>query len=910
VKEPAHFDGLDEEIREHLACEIEQNIERGMTPEQARTEALRTFGNVTAVREETYAVWHRVWFEQTLQDIRYSLRQLRLAPVFTLSVMLTLGLGIGATTAIFSLVHAVMLKSLPVIDPAHLYQIGAGNDCCTTGALQGNWQVFSYSLYKEIEKASPEFDNVAAFQRRAGVLSVRDSAPASQARPLLGEYVSGNYFQTFGLRPFAGRLFTRADDQQNAAPVAVLSYCTWKQDYNASRSVIGSTINIETHPFTIIGVAPPGFFGETLSSTPPEIWVPLQAEFLTDGKDAFNLIPSQAWLHLIGHLRPGASIDGVPAELTATLQHWLVADAALPPLNRPQSPQELARQTIQLAPGGSGIGTMRDAYAGSLRLLFGLCFAVLLIACANIANLLFARGIARRGYLALQLALGASRKRILRQALTESLLLALLGGLAGAAVAWMGARLVLELAFRHVAAVPIDVSPSLPVLGFCFGLSLLTGLVFGVMPAWLASRTDPIESLRGANRSTHGRAALPQKLLIVLQAALSVVLVAAAGMLTHSMRNLQNQDLGFATTNRVIVQMEPALAEYTLDQLALRYRGLEDRLSHLPGVRGASLALDGPIAGGWRQAVVLPAGGMPRLDGSQNTLWNRVSPGYFATLGMPILEGRDILDSDRVDTRGVVVVNQAFVKKFFGNQPAIGKHFGFSLPAYSGSFEVVGVVRDAKSGDLREAPLPMAYGALSQRVAYSEETLQANDKWDHFINGAQLWFTGDLGTLEPRIREAFRVVDPDFTIIEIRPLQQLVDTQFDQQNAVAMLSDLFGILALILASVGLYGVTAYTVASRTSEIGIRMALGANRLNIVGLIFRAAFVQVAIGLAVGVPAAVVVGKLMAAKLYHVGVLDPVSLIAAIGTLLFGAALASFFPARRAAGVDPVRALRSI
>ncbi len=851
----------------------------------------------------------RRWLLQIPQDVHYAVRQLRLAPVFTLTVVLTLGLGIGATTAIFSLIHAVMLKSLPVADPEHLYRIGADKACCATGKLQGDWERFSYSLYKRVEQSAPQFDNIAAFQGNAGVLSVRDSAANAQARPLLGEYVSGNYFQTFGLQAFAGRLFSRDDDRAGSPPVAVLSYRTWQQEYHGSASAIGATVNIETHPFTLVGVAPPGFYGETLSATPTEIWVPLESEYLIDGKAAFNLIPSQAWLHLIGHLRPGAQTDGTPAELTAVLQRWLMTEAALPAQNRPQSPQELARQTIQLAPGGAGIGTMRDTYAGSLRLLFGLCVAVLLIACANIANVLLARGMARRSQVALQLALGASRKRILQQAVTETCVIALLGGLLGIGLAWSGARMVLKLAFRHATTTSIDVRPSLPVLAFCIGLSLLTGLLFGAVPAWLASRTDPIESLRGANRTTHNRGSLPQKLLIVMQAALSVVLIALAGMLTHSMMNLQTQDLGFATAGRVSVQLEPPLADYTLDQLTVKYRELEERLSSIPGVKSVSLGLNGPVAGGWKETIVTPGEAVPRLDGTRSARWNRVSPQYFATIGLPLLEGRTILASDSADTRGVAVVNQAFAKRFFPNEPAIGKHFGLGLPAYSSALEIVGVVRDAKSGDLRQPPQPMAYGALTQHIAFAEETLQADDKWDHFINDVQLSIRGNLGELEPGIREAFRQVDPNFAIIRIAPLQQLVDTQFDQQNTVARLSSLFGLLALVLATVGLYGVTAYTVARRTSEIGVRMALGANRWNILGLVFRGAFLQVAIGLAMGVPVAIGLGRMLAANLYHVGLLDRPALATAIGTLVMGAFLASAIPARRAAGIDPVQALRA-
>jgi predicted permease len=890
------YDELSESIRRYLGEKIVDLMDLGMTRDEAEREARREFGNVTLIEQRSREIWQWPALEFFLGDLKLTLRRLRKSPGFTAIVLLTLGLGIGATTALFSLIYAVMLKSLPVADPSHLYQIQIG---------EGDWQRFSYLLSKRIAASTPQFDDIAAFQDHAGILSVRDAASTAQARAMLGEYVSGNYFRTFGLRAIAGRLITTSDDQPSAAPVAVLSYRAWLHEYNANPAVIGSIVKIETYPFTVIGIAPPGFYGETLSSHPPEIWVPLQSEFLIDGKAAFNLVPSQAWLLLIGHLRPGASLDGVAHELTATLQNWLTTEAELPQ----QSPAELARQVIRIVPGGSGIGVMRDTYAASLRLLFALCIGVLLIACSNVANLLLSRGVARRAQISVQLALGATRKRILRQALTECIVLALLGGLLGVGIGWLGAKLVIALAFRHTADVPLEVAPSWPVLGFSFGLSLLTGVAFGVVPTWLSSRTDPIESLRGANRSTQTGTALPQKIVVILQTALSILLLAAAGILTHSILNLQQQNLGFDTINRLSVRMEPPLADYTLDQLTLRYRDLLDRLSHLPGVLSASLALSGPTDTGWTKTIVQPGESMPPADGSHTTRWNRVSPGYFETVGMTILQGRGILDSDRDNTPAVAVVNEAFAKKNFGNQSALGRHFGLGLPAYANTIEVVGVVRDAKSGDLRQPPLPMAFGALTQHIGYREAALRPNDKWDHFINGAQLSFTGNAGTLEPRIREAFRLVDPNFAIIDIQPLQQLVDAQLDQQNTVAKLSSLFGALALILASIGLYGVTAYAVARRTSEIGIRMALGANRAHIVLLVLRDAFAQVAIGAAVGLPASVLVGKLLSSRLYHVAIFDPASLLTAIAALLLGACVASILPARRATSTDPVRTLRT-
>ena len=903
------YDDISVSIQEHIDERVDELVAEGMTRKEAEQAARREFGNVTRMQERSREVWQWAALESVLSDVRFALRRLRKAPGFAVTILLTLGIGIGATTAIFSLIHAVMLKSLPVADPARLYQIGAGDSCCSGGILQGDWQRFSYSLYKRIAASTPQFDDIAAFQDHAGILSVRDAASTAQARAVLGEYVSGNYFRTFGLRAAAGRLLTPSDDQENAAPVAVLSYRTWLRDYNASPAVIGSVVKIETYPFTIVGVAPQGFYGETLSSRPPEIWITLQSEFLIDGKAAFNLVPSQSWLHLIGHLRAGASLDGVAQQLTATLQNWLTTEAALPPQNQPHSQAELARQVIRIAPGGTGIGVMRDTYAESLRLLFALCLAVLLIACANAANLLLARGVARQGQVSMQLALGATRWRVLRQSLTECALLALLGGVVGAGIGWLGARLVIALVFRHAADVPLDVAPSLPVLGFCLGLSLLTGLAFGAAPTWLLSKADPMESLRGANRATHNNTALPQKLLVIVQVAASVLLIAAAGVLTHSIVNLQRQNLGFETSNRLSVSMEPPLADYTLDQLTVRYRELLDRLSQLPGVRGASLALQGPTDGGWGETIVKPGEAMPPVDGSHNARWNRVTPGYFETVGMKILQGRGILDSDRDGMPGVAVVNQAFVRKYFSGQSALGRHFGLGLPAYANTLEIVGVVNDAKSSNLREPPEPMAFGALAQHIEYREETMRGRDKWDHFINGAQLYFTGDAGALEPRIREAFREADPNFAIIDIQPMRQLVDTQLDQQNTVAELSGLFGMLALILASIGIYGVTAYSVARRTSEIGVRMALGADREDILRMVLRGALVQVAIGAALGVPAAILAGKLLSSTLYHVGIFDPASLFGAVVALFLGACAASILPARRAASIEPMQALRT-
>jgi predicted permease len=501
---------------------------------------------------------------QTLrQDISYALRQMRRSPVFTLTAMLTLALGIGATTAIFSLIYSVMLKSLPVVDPSSLYRIGAGTDCCVEGGPQDDWGLYPYSLYLRLQTEAPEFEQMAAFQASGVQFSVRRGQSDNTAKPLRGEFVSGNYFSTFGIRAFAGRTIAPSDDQASAPPVAILSYRAWQQQYDSDPAVVGSTFIVSGHPFTIAGIAPPGFFGETLRSNPPELWMPLQQEPLVNGQNSLLRQSISGWLRVIGRLKPGASVAGVAPRLSGILRQWMVHDSGWPAEFLPLIEKSLPKQQIQIVPGGSGVATMKADYGDSLRILLAVCCLVLLIACANIANLLLARGAARRSQTSVRLTLGASRRRLVRQSFTESVVLSVLGGMAGVAVAYLGVKLVVALAFHGASFVPIDATPSLPVLAFAFGLSLFTGVLFGTAPAWFTSNGNPVDALRGANRSTRDSATLPQKILVVVQATLSIVLLAGAGLLTRSLRNLEHQTFGFETDHRISIVMNEPPASYT-----------------------------------------------------------------------------------------------------------------------------------------------------------------------------------------------------------------------------------------------------------------------------------------------------------------------------------------------------------
>jgi predicted permease len=849
--------------------------------------------------------------ETLRQDIAYAFRQMRQSPVFTLTAMLTLALGIGATTAIFSLIHTVMLKSLPVVDPASLYRIGSGDDCCVEGSPQDNWGMFSYPFYLRMKQNTPEFAELAAFQAGGTMFSARRGEGDRIAKPIRGEFITGNYFSTFGINAFSGRTIVPSDDQPTATPVAMLSYRAWQQQYASDPKIVGATMILDGHAFSIVGITPPGFFGETLRSDPPEVWVPMQQEPIFRGKSSL-LHTFPAWLRVIGRLKPGATPDALPSRLTSLLRVWLVSESGMPAEWMTGIKAQLPKQNIKVIPGGTGVGVMKADYADSLHILLAVCLLVLLIACANIANLLLARGAARRTQTAVRLALGANRKRLVRQSLTESVVLSVIGGAAGLAVAYAGVKAIVALAFHGAKYVPIDAAPSLPILAFAFVLSLITGVLFGTAPAWLASHADPAEALRGANRTTRDRSSISQKILVIVQATLSVVLLAGAGLLTHSLQKLQHQDFGYQTDHRVTISLTAPFSSYSPAKLDAMYRELQDRLSHIPGVERAALAQYTPLQDNWGEIVIRQGHGMPNMNEQVGSSWDHVNPGYLEALGEPILHGRSITEQDTATTQNVVVVNEAFVKRFFkpGEEP-LGSHFGLDLPKYDNTFEIVGVVRNAKYNDVgnTEPPRPLFFVPLAQRVRYDAGLMQSIEDSTHFIEGAVLQIHGSMEGLESEVRHVLSDVDPNLILLDIQTMQEQVDANFDQRRAVARMTGLFGILALLLAGVGLYGVTAYTVERRTSEIGVRMAMGANRLNVIRLVLRGAFLQILIGLLIGIPISIACSKLISAQLYQVKGWDPLVLGGAILALSICAFFASIIPAQRAASINPVKALRT-
>jgi predicted permease len=677
--------------------------------------------------------------------------------------------------------------------------------------------------------------------------------------------------------------------------------------------VVGSTLRIEGHAFTVSGIAPPGFFGETLRADPPDLWLPLQHEPLLGGADTSLLRqPISAWLRVIGRLRADATIDGMDARLTVFLRQWMRQDAGYPANWMPEIERRMPEQTITVVPAGAGVGVMKEQYGRSLRILLAVCVMVLLIACANVANLLLARAVARRGQIAVRLALGASRAQIVLEALMESVLLAVGGAVVGLVVAIGAARLLLSLAFAGATTLPIDVMPSPLVLTFAIGLALLTGVLFGAAPAWFATRTDPIEALRATGRSTSDGASLTRTTLLVVQATLSVVLVAGSTMLGRSLGNLEGQDFGFERSGRVLVSVGRPSAGVSGERLTAMYRDVEAQLARIPGVRSAGLALYNPLTNNWGEGVLV-AGKPPAAPGTDIiSSWDRVSTRYLQDLGVKLVRGRYFAESDNERSENVAVVNEAFVRRFFspGEDP-IDRRFGLNLPENVNTFRIVGIVGDARFAgfQLNQPARPMFFVPLAQTVKYPSGLMQRVETASHYVGGILLVTNTSSGTLEPVVARTLAAADPNLTVINIRTLEEQVARTFDQQRAVASLAGLFGVIALVLAAIGLYGVTAYTVARRRNEIGLRMALGADRRDVIGVVLGGAFTRVAIGLVLGMPLAVGAGYLLSAQLYGVSFWDPVALSVAAAALALAALVASVVPASRAAALAPMIALRT-
>lgn len=847
--------------------------------------------------------------ETLIQDIRYALRQLRRSPGFTITAVITLALGIGANTAIFTLVQGILLRSLPVANPAQLYRIGDTDDCCVNGGFEnddGDFDIFSYDLYLQLKNSAPEFEQLAAVQAGQPRFNVRRGNALGKS--LHGEFVSGNYFSTLGIGAFSGRPLAVTDDTPSSAPAVVLSYRAWQNEFASDRSILGSSISIQAHPFTVVGIAPPHFFGDRVTDSPPDLWLPLATEPYTYGDNSILHHADSNWLYALGRIRPGTNINALQSKLSAALRQWLTTR---PVYNENGAASAIPKQHVVIVPGGGGIQNLQQETGAGLKMLMVLSGVVLLIACANIANLLLARATTRSAEIAMRTALGADRGRLIREILTETTVLSCIGGLAGLIVAFAGSRVILSLAFPDAVNMPVNANPSLIVLGFAFAVSLATGILLGTAPLWLSFHVQPAQALRGVRSTTRDRSSFPQRALVVIQAALSMVLLAGAILLSKSLGNLEKQNFGIAISNRYVLHLDPEGAGYTPERLPALYREMEDRFSALPGVTSVGLSLYSPLEGdNWGDCVIQQGHPAPGPNDKCGSTWDRVSTHFLDSIGVPILRGRSFTDQDSATSQPVAVVNQAFVKRFYPNEDPIGKHFGIDMPEYSSAYEIVGVFADFKMNNPRDPVRPVYLRPLTQRyTGFKIPEMITGERRSLYIDAVILSFSAPQRNVETLVRRTLADIDPSLTLVDLRSFDAQVIGNFNGERLVARLTSLFGILALMLASVGLYGVNSYFVARRTSEIGVRMALGSSRSGVLALVMRTAIWQILIGLGVGIPAALLAGHFMASQLWGIGSYDARALAAAGIVLGFCAAAAGFIPARRAASIEPMRALRT-
>ena len=838
-----------------------------------------------------------------MQDVRYALRQLRKTPSFTATVLLTLALGIGANAAIFALVNAVLLKNLPVTDPKTLVRLGDDNNCCVNSGVQedGNYTLFSTDTYEQMKKNAPEFEELAAMQAGFGFrpITARRDGSTAEARSVMGEFVTGNYFRTFGLQPRTGRLLTDADDIRGAPVVAVMAYEAWQQDYAGDASVIGSTFWVNTKPVTIVGIAPKGFYGDRLSSTPPDFYLPIEA-MLALANAPYVHDPDQEWLYIVGRVKPGVARAALQQKLSAVLRQALAPSKLF---TSEHNKTLLAKAHVVLTAGGAGIQDMQEDYGSHLRLLMWIAGLVLLISCANIANLLLVRGMGRRTEMSVRTALGAKRGRIVRQLLTESVILAMSGGIAGLAVAYAGTRMLLMLTFPGAQNVPIDASPSLTVIGFACGLSVLTGMLFGVAPAWIAAQAKPADVLRSSTRTTATGASWLQRGLVVLQAALSVVLLVGAGLFSQSLNKLQSTDLKLDAKNRYIVHINPQAAGYSQRQLEALYRTMEERFHALPGVVKVGIATYTAMENNnWSTGIQVL--GQPDLGHGASFV--KANAEYFDSVGTRVLMGRGISVKDTSTAPTVAVVNQSFVKTFFKDRNPIGERFGPAGPTSAGDFEIVGVVEDTAYSSARWKDHSMFFVPMMQRPA--SETDPIEDDTSLYAGGIVLQTQRPMSDMEALTRRTLSGINSNLAIVKFQTFDDQIADRFTEDRMIARLTVLFGLLALLLATIGLYGVTAYTVARRTAEIGIRMALGAERSGVIAMVMRGAIMQTVLGLGIGIPIALLCVRFVKAQLYEVNNADARVMIGAIVTLAAAGFIAGIIPARRAASTDPAQALR--
>ncbi len=893
---------MSEELLAFEQASTQEKIRNGLNPQEAQRAARIEMGSIETVKHKVRSATWESTAESIWYDIRFSLRMMAKSPGFTAVAILSLALGIGANTAIFTLINNLLLKQLPVRDPRQLVSFGKGDGRGTMDVSgPGPIDIFPYDFYQRLEQRQTFFEGITSFASFPTMVSVRlgstGNGPATQA---ITHLVSGTFFSLLGADPQFGRPIAPSDtDAPGRSPVAVISHRYWQQALAADPSVIGRTLTINGAPFTIVGVMPEKFYGVDLNEQAPDMWLPLTMQHEVMQQASLLQPGGLFWLHFMARRNPGISLEQAQSWVTAQLQQFMTERAGVKLTEA--SRKNISHMFVPLLPGETGLSHLRSAYQAPLAALMGIVGIVLLIACANLANFLLAKAASREREFSTRLALGSSRSRLLRQVLTETLLLAFIGGVLGLLFAFWGTRLLIRFLVGNSAHTALTAAPDMHVLAFTSGICILAGLCFGIAPALRISRISVAGTLSSNTRtaaSAGGPASrLLPRALVTGQVALSLVLLVIAGLFLRTLHNLRSQDLGFNRTNVLLVRINPRFAGYKPEQLNALYDRILTRIDALPGVH--SSALSGAPAmgrGTWGSPIII-TGRTNAPNEDVSTLLNRVTAGYFETLGIPLLRGRTIDASDSDTSLKAVVVNQTLANRYFPNGDAIGHTFTVADPAVIGTWRIVGIVRDAKYNSPAEDPQPMSYLAVPQLTGD-----------DHYAFCLQILTVGDPARIAGEVRSALIDVDPNLAILDAITIYDTVDHLIDIQRLVSQLSTFFSLLALSLACIGLYGVMTYNVVRRTNEIGVRIALGAAKGNVLWMILKESLLLLAIGIALGVPATLAASRAVQSGLFGLSSSDPLTLVVAILIIAAVTLIAAWFPARRATRVDPIVALR--
>jgi predicted permease len=840
--------------------------------------------------------------EHLRQDLQLAFRRLRKQPGFAAVVVVTLAIGLGANTAVFTLMHALILRTLPVERPGELYRLGDGADCCVNSNVPLRFSLFSNRLFEHLKANTPEFTELAAFQATTTPFGVRQQGQ-SASTTLPGAFVSGNYFAMFGVGAAVGRVFVADDDRGGAPPVAVLSHRAWTRYFGQDPAVVGADVIINGQSFTIAGVAAERFFGDTVRPDPAAIWIPIGQEPYLRGAASIIDRADQHWLYAIGRMQTTANAKSIEARVTTLLQQWLTAQ----PFVNDQQRAAIARHSIAVVPAGGGVALARLQYSQSLNILFAASMSVLLIAIANLANLLLAR--ADRGQAAIRAALGASTGRLMQQSLVEGVLLALIGACVGIAVAAITTQTLLSWVFPLVNFVPIDSAPSLATWAFAISLAIIVGVLFTAGPAWMMSRTPPLDALATVGRSVSTRSFVPRASLLIVQVALSLALLTSASLLGTSLRNLEAQRLGFDPANRFVLHVDPPAIAGEIERLSALFVRIRDAGQRVPGVEDIAHAMYSPMDGNNWSGEISIAGGRRDPDQRLYSAWNRVSANFFDVVGTRVLRGRAFDERDGPGARRVAVVNQAFARRFFGERDPIGQTAGLGDVSHAGDYEIVGVVDDVKFAGAREREVrPMLFFPAFQTVEYADATARNVQARSTLPRTLIVRTTPTAQNVEAGVRRVLAEIDPNINVIRALPLTLQVNGNFRIERLLSRLIGIYGLLALALALLGLYGVTAYAVAQRRREIGVRMALGADRTAVIRTCLRGPMLQTAVGVTVGLVASVFIGRAISSQLYGLEPFDVGAFATATVALMASALVAAVVPARRAGAVSPSTVLR--